>query len=264
MAEVLMSQGSKLYRGTMAGDGSVTYAIISNLTNFSGPNLTRNEIDVTSLHSTSREYKLGLKDNGEFTANMNVNLRDPVHRALISDLDGTDDIPFKLEFSTGDFLLFYGLVKGMPLSGAVDAVVTASLSLRITGEMKWNFRDAKAAIIWDSTLAGAADTGAVTGTYVGDLAATSLGTSEGVVPKFATGPFVSGLHYRLENVPAGLTPALTRTSDTKITLGFTGTATATEDTVDVMLHLNDSIFMGSLYASDVAGAQKIRVGITFL
>lgn len=263
MATVLMSQGSKLYRGTKAGDGSITYAVISNLTNFSGPNLTRNEIDVTSLHSVEREYELGLKDNGDFTANMNVNLRDPVHRALLSDLDSSEKIPFKLLLSSGDFFLFEGLVKGLPLSGSVDAPVSTTLSIRITGATEWHFQDAKAVIVWDSTIEGAADTGAVTGTFVGDLAATALGTADGLVPKFATGTFTNGMHYRIENVPTGLTPAIARTSDTKITLSFTGTATDTTDTVDITLSLNDSMFAGSLLAADVAGTSKVKIGITF-
>lgn len=262
--KVTLAQGSMLFRGTVAGDGSVTYQIINNLTNFSGPNFSRAEIDTTHLHSTSRSYVLGLKDAGDFTASMNLDLSDPVHKALITDLNATESTPFKLLLSSGDYVHFQGQVKGLPLSGAVDALVTGSLTIRITGETEWHFKAAKANILWDSKLAAVEATGAVTGDFIGSLSATSVGTDAGLVPKFSSGPFVHGVHYRVEGVPAGLTVAMARTSETKATLTFSGTATDTSDTTGILLEMTDAAFAGNLLAADVAGAAKVRIALTFI
>ena len=70
----IVTQGSSITI-TVPGGTPVT-AAIEDATGWSGPSFTRNEIDVTTLLSTAKEYKLGLKDPGQFSIDVNYNIWD--------------------------------------------------------------------------------------------------------------------------------------------------------------------------------------------
>lgn len=135
MSLAVSAQGTKLYMGTESGPGSPTnFVQIKEVKTFSRDG-ERPEIDVSSLDSTSREYRLGLKNNGNLSFEMNKVADDTGQLRLIAALSETEPSEFKLEYSNGDYDLFQGLVKSANPSGGVDEVVTVNAVVRITGDI---------------------------------------------------------------------------------------------------------------------------------
>ena len=90
----IVTQGSSITLN-IPGGTPVT-AIIEDATGWSGPSFTRNEIDVTTLASTAKEYVLGLKDPGQFSINVNYNIWDDAgQEALWKELNS--NVPIQVE-----------------------------------------------------------------------------------------------------------------------------------------------------------------------
>ncbi|MGJ8680516.1 phage tail tube protein [Paraglaciecola sp.] len=107
---------------------------IANLFSFSGLDGEASEIDVTSLSSTAKEYKLGLKDYGNFSIEYHVDFDDAGQDDLRSAGVSGDVKTFRLTLPNGRTLTFSALVKNADsISGGVDATVNGGASLRITG-----------------------------------------------------------------------------------------------------------------------------------
>ena len=95
-------------------------------------------------------------------------------------------------------------------------------------------------------------TGSVTATLSGDTFANDVVS--------ATPP-----HVTVTNVPGGLTAALTRTSDTVVTLTLTGNATAhanANDVSNISISFRDDAFVNQT-ASTVAGSSKNDIEVDF-
>lgn len=136
----ITTQGTLLKRGK--GDttpGPETFETVGSVQDFSGPNITRGEIDVTTLVSTAKEYMPALKDNGDISFNGLFQGDDLIQQAIISDLNSTAPRHWKLSLSDGTTMTFLAIVKGFPLSGGVDGAVKYQLGLRITGDIAWTF-----------------------------------------------------------------------------------------------------------------------------
>jgi predicted secreted protein len=92
-------------------------------------------INVTSLDSTAQEKRMGLADEGQLQFTINYVPADPQHAALRAARASREQTNFRLIFTdTGatqwDFAAF---VTGFSVSGGVDAVVEAQVTLEITG-----------------------------------------------------------------------------------------------------------------------------------
>lgn len=98
----------------------------------------RTEIDVTNLDSVAKEKRLGLKDNGTMSGDMNVDLTDAGQDACRAS-EGSDNVKsFKVELpSSAGTATFDGQVKKMDWGGAVDAAFTGSYEITVTGEITW-------------------------------------------------------------------------------------------------------------------------------
>ena len=125
------SQGAtvEINTGTV---GSETWTPISNINSFSGLDGEASEIDVTNLDSTAKEFRIGLKDNGGFSLEIHVDYADAGQNALRA--AGDDVQGFKVTLADATELAFSGLVKNADaINVGVDAVVTGSVSIRVTG-----------------------------------------------------------------------------------------------------------------------------------
>lgn len=139
MSGELKTQGTKLYRGTSTGSPEV-FAEVINITDFSGPSPSRPEIDTTNLSSTAKEYLLGLKDHGTIQFSGNLAPGNTVHQTIMEDdLDANTARNWKVTFAGGESAVFAAFVQGFPLQGSKDGIVTYSLTLRITGEITWDW-----------------------------------------------------------------------------------------------------------------------------
>jgi len=113
--------------------------LVGKIISFTGPGGSANVIDTTSLESSAKQKMMGLPDEGQFTFEVNlipddagqIELRqDRAARALGECiLMLTDDDNTALEFKA------YCL--GFSISGSVDNVVRASITLEITGDVDW-------------------------------------------------------------------------------------------------------------------------------
>lgn len=126
----ISAQGSVISVGT--GD-PIVYAVVGNVRSFSGFDGSASEIDTTNLSSTAKEFRLGLVDNGQFTMELDYDGADAGQVALRTAQTAGTVRDFKLALPNADEITFKGLVKKFSLTGGVDAVLRASVEIRITG-----------------------------------------------------------------------------------------------------------------------------------
>ncbi len=116
----------------------IEWTQIKEISTFSFGGGERSEIDVTNLDSTAKEYRLGLKDNGNMEIALRVVHSDAGQTACRTALGADDPVPFKIDLPNAESGTFDGLVKSMPESGGVDAVYEGSLTIRVTGDITWS------------------------------------------------------------------------------------------------------------------------------
>ena len=124
------SSGGSAYKLTLTEVGRVA--------NFSGFDGQSNEIDVTHLRSTAKEFLIGLQDfgNAQFTVQMdNADAGQDELRAAKADGDARG---FSLQLSDGTIATFLALVRQFTIDlGGPDNAVQSQISLRISGEPAW-------------------------------------------------------------------------------------------------------------------------------
>jgi hypothetical protein len=113
--------------------GSAT--LVAEATGWSGPRITRNEIETTHLQSVAKEYLLGLQDPGEFTIDVNFDFNDPGQVLLWNELAGVTPLTVKLTFypATEGSFSFQALVMNYETTGRPDDKMSAMVTLRVTG-----------------------------------------------------------------------------------------------------------------------------------
>jgi len=135
-SNALDSQGMTLKIGDGA-ETSETFATISEIKSFSGPGGSATVIDTTDLQSTAKEKRMGLQDEGQLSFEINYIPSDTEHAQLRTDRAEQTERNFQLVFTddpvtTWDFAAF---VTGFSVSGGVDDVVNASVTLELTGSI---------------------------------------------------------------------------------------------------------------------------------
>ena len=120
--------------GTVLQMDTVTVAEVNSIT---GPTMTRDFIDVTSLDSIGgyREFIAGFRDAGTLSLSMNFTatsyarmksaFEDPLAHAFTIILGDTADTQFDFE----------GLVTECPLTIPTDDKITADVTIKITGKV---------------------------------------------------------------------------------------------------------------------------------
>jgi len=113
---------------------------IAEVTSISGPNKTRETIDVTSLDSTDgyREYISSFRDAGIVTLSMNFT-RDS-YETMNSDFETDDNQNYEIVLPDADStsLEFSGRVTELPLEITGDDRITADVTIKITGKVTLN------------------------------------------------------------------------------------------------------------------------------
>jgi len=138
----VLSYGAKL---RVKDPASGTQLDVGGLTDFNGPQISRSEIDATTLASTAKEYVLDLKDLGTFTSTMQTRYGDPAQQILLANMDSTEALEFELELPDDGYgnglvtISFNGRVQSFPVQGSMGQVITTSLSIRITGDVAFTF-----------------------------------------------------------------------------------------------------------------------------
>ena len=135
-----MSENAIQAQGTILklGSGSpLEYTAIAEINSFSGPGGSVSVIDVTDLSSSAKEKVSGLNDNGQLSFECNLIPSNTQHAALRTAKENGTKVSVKLIFTdTGATeWTFDAIVTGFSVSGAVDGVVKASVTLEISGDI---------------------------------------------------------------------------------------------------------------------------------
>lgn len=129
----LETQGAKFY---IANAGSpTTYLQVKGVQSFSGFGGSAQEIDVTDLDSSAKEFLMGLQDFGNFELSGNYLPADPGQVAMRAAKASRALQEFKFELSNGQFFVFSGYVLSNPISGGVDAKTDGTFTVRISGDV---------------------------------------------------------------------------------------------------------------------------------
>jgi hypothetical protein len=115
----------------------VTYTEIGEVTDFSGPDGSASEIDVTHLRSTAKEFLMGLPDEGNISLSINWDQSDLGQAAIAAARTARTEETFKITYSDGSTATFDGYVLGLTSSGSIDGKVDGSITIRITGAVTW-------------------------------------------------------------------------------------------------------------------------------
>lgn len=134
-SSALSSQGMTL--GVGDGASPEAFTTISEIKSIDGPGGQANEIDVTDLSSTAKEFILGLQDEGDITAEINYIPANAQHAQLRADRASGTSRNYQITFtdSPATTWTFAALVKGFSVSNGVDSVTGATVTLRVSGSI---------------------------------------------------------------------------------------------------------------------------------
>ena len=122
--------------GTTFKRDSVAIAEVNSIT---GPNMSRNTIDVTSLDSTGgyREFIAGFRDAGEVTLNMNFSIAG--YLGMLDDFESDTLQTYQITLDEGGTneseFEFTGLVTSLGMSVPMDDKVTSDVTIKISSQI---------------------------------------------------------------------------------------------------------------------------------
>jgi predicted secreted protein len=122
----------------VAGVGTVfnrNSSPLAEVTNITGPTMTRDFIDVTSLDSTGgyREFISGFRDAG--TVSLNMNFTETTYLLIKEDFETptTQNYSIVLANSEATDISFDGLVTECPITIPTDDKISCDVTIKITG-----------------------------------------------------------------------------------------------------------------------------------
>ena len=132
MSNAVAGVGTKFRRWS----GS-TWVALAEVNSITGPTMTRNFIDVTSLDSTGgyREFITGFRDAG--TISLKMNFTPTSYKNMLTDFETAAAQNYQIVLSDPDETAFdfEGLVTEVPLSIPTDDKITADVTIKITGQV---------------------------------------------------------------------------------------------------------------------------------
>lgn len=137
MSQAINAKGTVISIGTTASDPSGdSFTAVGEALSWDGPGGSATVIDVSHLLSTSKEKRKGLRDEGQFTVNVNCIFGDAGQDAVRAATAEDDPYNFQVEYPDGTVDNFKALVMQYRSSGGgVDEVIRAQITLEITGDV---------------------------------------------------------------------------------------------------------------------------------
>jgi hypothetical protein len=115
-----------------------TYTKVNGVTSFDGFDGTADELDTTDLDSTAKEFISGIKDEGKFGFEVKILKTDAGQIALRANRTSGAVVGMKLSLPDASVATFNCIVKSIPTSGAVNAVLKGKIDCRISGPVVWS------------------------------------------------------------------------------------------------------------------------------
>ena len=115
---------------------------VGEVKNISGPNGNAAVIDITNLDSTAKQKMMGLPDEGQVSVELNfaysTSLNDKV-KDIIADRKARSKKKWGILFSDASSSLAQadGYVTGFGVTGSVDNILTANITVEIDGPITW-------------------------------------------------------------------------------------------------------------------------------
>jgi predicted secreted protein len=135
MTNAVASVGAllKKYTGT-------AWVSVGEVINISGPTMSREIIDVTSLASIGgyKEFIAGFRDPGTLTFTMNFTRAD--YETMKTDFESDTEKDYELILPDDDVttLEFSGLVTELPLNLDPGSQITCNITIKVTGQVTVN------------------------------------------------------------------------------------------------------------------------------
>ena len=128
----ISAQGStlKVNTGTTLAP---TWLKINGVTSFSGLDGAASDLDVTDLDSTAMEYINGLVDEGKFGFDIKILHTDPGQLAMRAARASGALTGLQLTLPDASTATFTVLVKSIPMTGGVNAVLKTTVDTKISG-----------------------------------------------------------------------------------------------------------------------------------
>ena len=135
MSDAISGVGTLFKRSDMAS--APTFGAIAEVNSISGPDKTRETIDVTSLDSTAgyREFIASFRDAGQVVLEMNFTRDGYLDMNDDFDIDTLVDYQIVLPDTGNTTLDFSGLVTDIGLGMALDDKITAPITIKISGQV---------------------------------------------------------------------------------------------------------------------------------
>jgi predicted secreted protein len=127
--------GAALGRSDMAS--SPTFTDVANVTDISGPGMSKSEIDVTAHDSPDKfkEFIGGVRDGGSVTFDLNWDPSEVTHQSLLDDYyDDEQPRDYMITHADGAITDFAGIVTGWSSEDPVDGEISASVTIKISGK----------------------------------------------------------------------------------------------------------------------------------
>ena len=119
---------------------SAEWETIAEINTITGPGMTRDTIDVTSLDSTDgyREFIAGFRDPGTVGLSMNFTREEYEQMKTDFEDDNLKNYEIILPDAENTTLEFEGMVTELPLSIPPDDKITADVTIKISGSVTLN------------------------------------------------------------------------------------------------------------------------------
>ena len=106
---------------------------VSNIKTIKGFDGKTAKLDATNLSSLAKEYRAGLLDPGQIAFDLDVDVTDAGQVALQNYRANATIANFKLTLPNAHTATFQGFVESFPWDGGVDALLTSTCNIIITG-----------------------------------------------------------------------------------------------------------------------------------
>ena len=134
---VFRGAGTTFARGDGASPEVFTTA--GDVVSIAGPGISKDEIEVTALDSTAKEFIGALDDPGEITLELNWNPQDAEHVNLRTDAEGNTPRNYRIVWNdvSATQVTFNAEVMEFSLNTEPNDAVKASCRLKINGALTW-------------------------------------------------------------------------------------------------------------------------------
>lgn len=137
MADAIKTLGITLEVSSEEGSPQ-TFVTVGNITDMSGPNMSRNIIPTSNLASTAATFMGGLLDGGEFTFTVNLDPNLASHQQLLTRFEDGDAVQWRITLTDSGAAVvnFNGILSALPWPGNMpfDDKVTTPVTVKVTGK----------------------------------------------------------------------------------------------------------------------------------